>query len=284
MTGSAVTGVSYALSARAADFYESTFVPGLSGEWARRLVAAAGVTPGRSVLDVTCGTGVVARTAAERTGPEGSVVGLDRNEAMLDVAHRVRPDLRWQVRDACALPFPDGSFDVVLSQAGLMFFDDRVRALREMGRVAGGAGRIAVQVPGRLARSAGCLALTETVTRHASPDVFDLFSVYFAVGEPDLLTDLFDSAGLHVDRFDTWVGATRLDAVDTFLEVELLPLAGHVEPCGTGSSRTAAPRWTGSSTPSAPSPRRSSCTWSRRTRRCPVNLRDNIGRWVPNIG
>jgi SAM-dependent methyltransferase len=224
-----MTGENYALSAQAADFYESTFVPALFGEWARRLVAAAGVTPGQSVLDVACGTGVVARTAAERTGPEGSVVGLDRNEAMLDVARRVRPDLWWQVGDACALPFPDGSFDVVLSQAGLMFFDDRMRALREMGRVAGGTGRIAVQVPGRLARSAGYLALTETVARHASPDVSDLFSVYFAVGEPDLLTELFDSAGLHVDRFDTWIGATRLDSVDTFLKVELLPLAGHVE-------------------------------------------------------
>ncbi len=154
--------------------------------------------PGQSVLDVACGTGVVARTAAERTGPRGSVVGLDRNEAMLDVARRLRPDLRWQIGDACALPFPDGSFDVVLSQAGLMFFGDRVQALRETGRVADVDGRIAVQVPGRLAASPGYLALTETVARHASPDVPDLFSAYFAVGEPDLLMELFETAGLHV--------------------------------------------------------------------------------------
>ncbi len=51
-------------------------------------------------------------------GGRGAVAGLDRNEAMLGVARRLRPDLRWQAGDACALPFPDGSFDVVLSQAG----------------------------------------------------------------------------------------------------------------------------------------------------------------------
>lgn len=224
-----MTGENYALSARAAELYESTFVPALFGAWAQRLVTTAGVTSGESVLDVACGTGVVARTAAERTGPRGAVVGLDRNEAMLDVARRLRPDLRWQAGDACALPFPEGSFDVVLSQAGLMFFGDRVRALREMGRVAGVDGRIAVQVPGRLARSPGYLALTETVARHASPDVSDLLSGYFAVGEPDLLLGLFGSAGLRVDGFDTWVGATRLDSIDTFLAVELLPIADRVD-------------------------------------------------------
>jgi SAM-dependent methyltransferase len=223
-----MTGENYVLSAQAADFYESTFVPALFGAWAQRLVAAAGVTSGQSVLDVACGTGVVARAAAERTGPRGSVVGLDRNEAMLDVARRLRPDLRWHVGDACALPFPDGSFDLVLSQAGLMFYDDRVRALREMGRVAGVDGRIAVQVPGRLAGSPGYLALTETVARHASPEVSEVLSGYFAVGEPDLLMELFESAGLRVDRFDTWIGATRLDSIDTFLAVELLPIADKV--------------------------------------------------------
>jgi ubiquinone/menaquinone biosynthesis C-methylase UbiE len=49
-------------------------------------------------------------------------VGVDLNEAMLTVARRVRPDLEWQQGDVAALPFPDGSFDVVLCQMALMFF------------------------------------------------------------------------------------------------------------------------------------------------------------------
>jgi len=219
----------YALSADAAEFYESTFVPALFADWAPRVLDAAAVAPGRSVLDVACGTGVVARTAADRVGRAGTVVGLDLNEAMLAVARRLRPDLRWQVGDACALPFDDDTFDVVVSQAALMFFGDRVAALREMGRVAGAAGRVAIQVPGRLAASPGYLALTEAVARHAAPEVSDLLGAYFGVGEPELLADLFQTAGLRIDRFDTWLGATRLGSVDTFLAVELLPIAETVD-------------------------------------------------------
>jgi SAM-dependent methyltransferase len=224
---SAVPEQTYALAAEAAEFYESTFVPALFESWARRLVDFAGTKRGDSVLDVACGTGVVARTVADRVGPTGSVAGLDLNEAMLDVARRLRPELRWQAGDACALPFGDGSFDLVLSQAALMFFGDQVAALREMGRV---AGRVAVQVPGRLSHSPGYLALTDAVAPHATGEVLDLLTGYFAVGEPDLLAGLFEAAGLRVDRFESWLSAAHLDSIGTFLDVELLPIADRITP------------------------------------------------------
>jgi SAM-dependent methyltransferase len=216
------------LSAQAAEFYESTFVPALFAVWARRLVDAAELTAGQSVLDVACGTGVVARTAADRVTAAGTIVGLDRNDAMLAVARRLAPGIRWQQGDAGALPFDDGSFDAVVSQAALMFFDDPVLALREMGRVAGSGGRVVVQVPGRVAASAGYRALIEVVGRHAGAEVLDLLTGYFSVGEPDRLAALFQGAGLRVDGFQTWQGATRLDSIDTFLSVELLPIADQV--------------------------------------------------------
>jgi len=233
----------YTLSAQAAEFYESTFVPALFADWAHRLVSAVEPAAGQSVLDVACGTGVVARTVADRVGTTDAIVGLDRNDAMLAVARRLRPDLQWRLGEAEALPFDDGSFETVVSQAALMFFGDPVAALREMGRVAGTGGRVVVQVPGRLAASPGYLALTEAVGRHATPEVLDLLSAYFSVGEPDRLTDLFQRGGLRIDRFDTWLGATRLDSIDTFLAVELLPIADQisrpvrdriVEDCRTG--------------------------------------------------
>jgi SAM-dependent methyltransferase len=217
----------YELPANEAEFYESTFVPALFGGWARRLVEFAGVKLGSSVLDVACGTGVVARTAAERVGPSGLVAAVDVNEAVLAVARRLRPELPWHLGDACALPFADGSFDLALSQAGLMFFRDRVAALREMGRV---AGQVFVQVPGRLSHSPGYFALTDVVARHAGGEVFDLLEAYFAVGEPDLLTGLFQAAGLRIDRLESWVGGTYMDSVDTFLYAELLPIASQVDP------------------------------------------------------
>ncbi|MEV0718649.1 methyltransferase domain-containing protein [Asanoa sp. NPDC050611] len=215
----------YALSRRAAEFYEATMVPALFTAWATRAVAAAGVGPGDRVLDVACGTGVVARAAAARGG---TVVGVDVNEAMLAVARRVRPDLRWEVGDATRLPFGDDSFDAVVSQAALMFFGDRVAALREMGRVAGRV--VVVQVPGRLAASAGYLALADVLARHAGGAARDLLGAYFAVGEPALLRDLFERAGLRIARFESWLGATRSPDLDTFLAAELLPFADSVGP------------------------------------------------------
>jgi hypothetical protein len=116
----------------------------------------------------------------------------------------------------------------VVSQAGLMFFEDRAAALREMGRVAGPSGRVAVQVPGRLSHSPGYLALGSTL-----PDG------YFAVGEPSVLRELFAAAGLRIDRFDTWMGATVLDSVDTFLAVELLPVSDEIPPEEIERCRTA---------------------------------------------
>lgn len=225
---------SYALSAEAAEMYERLFVPALFGEWAQHLVAAAPLASAAELLDVACGTGIVARTAADRmvsggTPADGAtVVGLDANPQMLAVAARLRPELTWRLGNVEELPFGDGTFDVVTCQAALMFFDDKVAALREMARVVGN-GTVVVQVPGRLAESAGYRTLTDVAARHAGPEVIDLFTSYFAVGEPAMLEQLFGSAGLRIDEFTTWQSATRLDSIDTLLDVELLPLADAVE-------------------------------------------------------
>jgi 2-polyprenyl-3-methyl-5-hydroxy-6-metoxy-1,4-benzoquinol methylase len=93
MAGSVET---FQVSVEAAEVYESKFVPAIFGEWAPYVVDAAGVAPGQAVLDVGCGTGVVAREAADRMGGQGSVVGLDLNEGMLAVARRLRPDIEWR--------------------------------------------------------------------------------------------------------------------------------------------------------------------------------------------
>jgi ubiquinone/menaquinone biosynthesis C-methylase UbiE len=213
--------MTYALPAAAAEFYESTFVPALFASWARRLIEA--VAPGveESMLDVACGTGAVACASTA-----GRVTGLDLNPAMLAIARRKRPDLDWRLGDAAALPFPDDSFDVVVSQSALMFFPDRVAALREMARV---GGRLGLQVPGRLAASPGYVALTEVVSRHAGPPVAAVIGHYFDAGDPALLAALCTRAGWHIDHFTTWMSATRLPTLDTFLHAELLPIADHVD-------------------------------------------------------
>jgi SAM-dependent methyltransferase len=224
--------MTYSLTESAAEFYEATFVPALFGPWAERLAAV--VAPGDRVLDVACGTGTVARAAAARPA---AVTGVDRNDAMLAVARRLRPDLTWRTATAESLPFPDGAFDWALSQAALMFFDDRVAALREMARV---AGRVGLQVPGRLSHSPGYLALADVVTDHAGPAARDLLGSYFAVGEPARLRQLCAEAGLTIDSFETWMSATRLPDLETFLDAELLPLGDEPSrPAIEAGARTA---------------------------------------------
>jgi ubiquinone/menaquinone biosynthesis C-methylase UbiE len=87
------------------------------------------------VLDVACGTGILASEASARVGPNGYVAGVDPNPGMLAVAARIAPSIEWRKGTAELLPYPDQSFDAVVSQFGLMFFIDRHQALREMLRV-----------------------------------------------------------------------------------------------------------------------------------------------------
>ena len=112
--------------------YEALFVPSLMAPFAPVVADAAGIAPGAHVLDVACGTGVVAREAARRAGASGRVIGLDANPGMLAVAREQSPAIGWELGRAEALPFPDGSFDAVVSQFGLMFFTDPRAALSEI--------------------------------------------------------------------------------------------------------------------------------------------------------
>jgi SAM-dependent methyltransferase len=227
MAGSVET---FQLSVEAAEVYESTFVPAIFAEWAPLLVEAAGVAPGQAVLDVACGTGVVARTAADRLGGRGRVVGLDLNDGMLAVARRLRPDIEWRQGDAAALPFDGGSFEVVLCQSGLMFFPDRAGALREMARVVTGDGTVAVQVWDRLEAQAGFGPVYELIARHLGPEGIRLESSYWVLGDLDLVASLFEAAGLRVTATRSHVGTARYgsarEAVAT--EVEATPLLGRI--------------------------------------------------------
>ena len=128
----------------------------LHRRWKRRLVAMAGVGPGRRALDLCCGTGdVVFRLA--RTG--AAVIGLDFNEAMLQVARQraelqhskvgLGSNLRFMTGDALNVPFSDNQFDAVTVAYGLRNLSDWKAGLAEMWRVAKPGGRLLVLDFGR---------------------------------------------------------------------------------------------------------------------------------------
>jgi len=141
---------SWHLTAEAAERYEGCVARYILGPWAPLLVGAARLASGERVLDVACGTGVVARIAAERIGPGGKVVGIDLNPGMIAVARSlpapVGAPIEWLERSALDLRLADASFDVILCQQGLQFFPDKARAMQEMRRVLVHGGRLALSV------------------------------------------------------------------------------------------------------------------------------------------
>ena len=181
------------------------------------------------MLDVACGTGIVARVAAERAGAT-QVTGVDLNEAMLTVARRVRADIDWRHGDAAALPLADRSFDAVLCQMALMFFPDRIGALREMARVAAPVGTVAVLVPAGLGAQPAYGPFVDMAARQAGPQARSLLDTYFNCGDLDELTRLFGRAGLRVTGNQTHGGTARFGSVDAFVttEVESTPLRERI--------------------------------------------------------
>ena len=164
------------------------------------LVDLAALQPGDRVLDVACGTGVVARCAAQRVGAAGQVVGLDVAAAMLAVARTLVPaadaSVEWREASAEAMPFPDAAFDVVLCQQGLQFFPDKPAALRDMHRVLGAGGRVVLSVWRPITCSPGFAVLADALAHHVSPDAGALLHTGpFALGQADVLSPLIAGAG-----------------------------------------------------------------------------------------
>lgn len=220
----------FQLSVEAAELYESAFVPALFAEWAPHVIDVAGIGTGDAVLDVACGTGIVARTAAERVGTTGRIVGLDLNDAMLAVARRLRPQLEWRQGDAGTLPFPDRSFDAVTCSFGLMFFPDPTASLREMSRVAADAGTVALVVPASLADQPAYGPFVEAAARHAGPQAVSLLGTYWSCGDLDELQALLAGAALEVVGTRTRTGTVRFRSPGDFVatEVDSTPLRERI--------------------------------------------------------
>lgn len=223
------TRETFQIPLEAAEVYEARFVPAIFAEWAPLLADAAGVSPGQAVLDVACGTGIVARTVADRLGTDGVVVGVDLNEAMLTVARRVRPDLEWQQADVSELPFPDRAFDAVLCQMALMFFPDRARAVAEMARVTAADGTVALVVPAAIEDQPAYQRFVDIAAEEAGAAASVLDS-YWSCGDPDELRTLVESAGLRVTTTRSHLGTAKFGSADELVatEVEGSPLISRI--------------------------------------------------------
>ena len=205
-----------------AETYESYMVPTLFGPWAEVLIRSAQPRPGERVLDVACGTGIVARRVAPIVGENGSVVGLDLNPDMLAVARsaaeREGLAIQWHEGQAEHLPFSDASFYLVLCQFGVMFFADRRAALREMHRVVRFGGRIALSVWQGLDRHPFYQALDEAIQRRLGMSgVQDIF----VLGDANELRTLLEDAGFRVVTIEPVAMTARFPNPEVFLAGEI---------------------------------------------------------------
>lgn len=182
----------------AAENYEKNVVTYTTGPFAAILIEHANPQPGERVLDVACGTGVVARGAAPRVGAAGVVAAVDLNPAMLTVARSLpAPEgalIDWREGSALALPLPDGGFDLVFCQAGLQFFPDRPAALREMRRMLRPGGRAVISVWRSLEHNPASQLIWGTIARHLNTTT-SAIAPAFSLGEEGELRSLLESAG-----------------------------------------------------------------------------------------
>ena len=119
------------------EVYDAYLVPLTFEPFAADLAKRLSGRPVQRILEIAAGTGVVTRALSSAMPENVSIVATDLNQTMLDRASAVgvsRPVV-WRQADAMQLPFPDGAFDAVVCQFGVMFFPDKVKAFSEVRRV-----------------------------------------------------------------------------------------------------------------------------------------------------
>ena len=178
--------------------YDSYIVDTFMRGYSQRLVEAATIESGNRILDVACGTGVVTRLAANKVGPEGSVVGFDLNAGMLARARASEGNaatIDWQEGSVTEMPFNDACFDRILCQHGLQFFPDKPLALAEMHRVLAPGGRLLVSVWRTLDRCPWQSAIADAINRHVGEKQAALVRSAFSFGDAEQLRQSIVDAG-----------------------------------------------------------------------------------------
>jgi SAM-dependent methyltransferase len=183
------------------EVYERVLVPAVLRPLSERVLDLAAPKEGERVLDLACGTGLLARTVAPIVGSSGAVVGIDVLPEMLAVARSLpAPDgatIEWVEGDATALELADASFDLVLCQQGLQFFPDREATAAEIRRVLVQGGRFVAAVWQGIEHQPFWRGFTGVETRNLAPmglapeDV----TLPFSWGDPEALRALLEGSG-----------------------------------------------------------------------------------------
>jgi ubiquinone/menaquinone biosynthesis C-methylase UbiE len=205
-----------------AEGYESYMVPTLFGPCATKLIDVADPRPGERVLDVGCGTGIVARQVASCVGATGKVTGIDVSPNMLAVAKvaatRKGLTIEWREGNAEELPFPGSSFDLVLCQFALMFVTNKAVALMEMRRVVTQDGRVLISVWQGLDRHPFYQTLHKVIQQRLG---ISALQDIFALGSADELRALAVDAGFRRIEIKPFLLTACFPNPDAFIAGEI---------------------------------------------------------------
>jgi ubiquinone/menaquinone biosynthesis C-methylase UbiE len=203
--------------------YERSLVEPLFRPWAEALLARADLAAGMRVVDVACGTGIVARLAHQRLRGNGRVVGIDVSAPMLEVAREIEPDVDWREGDAAALPVHgDERFDRAFCQQGLQFFAKREAAARELRRVLAPGGVLLASVWLPAETMPVFDVLQRTAERHLGP----IRDQRYAFGDASALSELLTGAGFADVRVETQRLVSRFNDGAEFVRMNTMALIG----------------------------------------------------------
>ena len=208
------------VNTKAAEIYDTFFVPALFGQFAEQVLDHAKVAVGARVLDVGCGTGVVAIAAHRLVGRPGHVVGADPNEGMLAVARRSEPAIDWRSAAAESLPLDEDSFDHTVSQFAAMFFTDRTAALAEMARVTVPGGTVTIATWAGLDRTPGYDAMVALIDDDLGDAAADALRAPFVLGDVEDIRQLLEPLGDR-PRIDAVAGTARFASIADWVHTDI---------------------------------------------------------------
>ena len=191
------------------EIYEQYMIPGIFSRWSVTLLELVAPQPGERVLDLACGTGVVARMAAPMVQPGGEVLGVDFNTAQIATARSIDSSIEWREGDAGSLSLADQEFDLVVCQQGFQFFPDRIQTVREIHRVLKSGGRLGITVWSSIENSPGYLAIAHALGKTVGSSAAGLLDELFAFPGSDDIRRVFADGGFP----DAIVETHQIDAV-----------------------------------------------------------------------
>ncbi len=215
--------------------YEKYLVPGFFKPWAETLTALVSPAPDSDILDVACGTGIVARTISSKVNNGIRVTGLDNNREMLEQALQLSEksglELTWQQGDAHQMPFEDDRFDYLFCQQGMQFFPEPQQVLEEMYRVLKPEGTLALNIMRSINYNPAFKILADKLEEHVGDSAGTMMRAPFPEWDPKAIRNMVENAGFEDISRHLEIIAVRFPSPEEFLRQEAAssPLAGEIE-------------------------------------------------------